>query len=300
MIPGIEAKFRSMCKFYTVSPLHAGSGAATGAVDLPIQRERHTSWPIIQASEVKGAFRWHFRGVYAKETDEAIKLEDIIFGSDEFDDKKDAKRKSRAGTLVVTDAKLFAFPMRSNVAPFVWVTCPSVLKKFKQDMKLMGKTDAIKIPKIPLEDHALWVTGKFGSNQEVLLEDAVVRIAGQEELASVTKIFPELNRLLVVSDAMFDYCVTTATEVRTGIKIDPKTGVTVDGSLRYQEFLPADSVMYTLVFFKGAEDIEKGAETIAASVRNTITDFIQIGGSETMGHGIMRVEWEKYDKGGKQ
>ena len=51
-----------LCVFYTLSPLHAGSGQAVGAVDLPIQRERHTGWPHVQASGVKGAFRhWFYR-----------------------------------------------------------------------------------------------------------------------------------------------------------------------------------------------------------------------------------------------
>jgi CRISPR-associated protein Cmr4 len=50
-------KERDIISLYTVSPLHAGSGAIIGAVDLPIQRERHTGWPHVQASALKGAFR---------------------------------------------------------------------------------------------------------------------------------------------------------------------------------------------------------------------------------------------------
>ena len=39
------------------TPLHAGSGSSVSYVDLPIQREKHTDYPIVQASGVKGAFR---------------------------------------------------------------------------------------------------------------------------------------------------------------------------------------------------------------------------------------------------
>ena len=50
----------SIAIMYAVTPCHAGSGSSLGVVDLPIQRERHTNWPMIQASGVKGAFRANF------------------------------------------------------------------------------------------------------------------------------------------------------------------------------------------------------------------------------------------------
>ena len=34
--------------------LHPGSGTALGTVDLPVQRERHTHWPTIAGSALKG------------------------------------------------------------------------------------------------------------------------------------------------------------------------------------------------------------------------------------------------------
>ncbi|MEW5822118.1 MAG: RAMP superfamily CRISPR-associated protein, partial [Cyanobacteriota bacterium] len=39
------------------TPLHAGSGQDLGIVDQPIQRERHTSFPKIEGSSLKGAIR---------------------------------------------------------------------------------------------------------------------------------------------------------------------------------------------------------------------------------------------------
>src|SRR5437660_12574596 len=37
--------------------LHPGSGTALGTVDLPVQRERHTRWPLIPGSALKGILR---------------------------------------------------------------------------------------------------------------------------------------------------------------------------------------------------------------------------------------------------
>ena len=41
--------------------LHAGSGSDLGIVDLPIQREKHTDYPKIEASGIKGGIREVFR-----------------------------------------------------------------------------------------------------------------------------------------------------------------------------------------------------------------------------------------------
>ena len=39
------------------TPLHMGSGTSLGIVDMPIQREKHTSYPKIEASGLKGSMR---------------------------------------------------------------------------------------------------------------------------------------------------------------------------------------------------------------------------------------------------
>jgi CRISPR type III-B/RAMP module RAMP protein Cmr4 len=51
--------FQAACMLYVYAetPLHAGSGRGLGGVDLPIQRERVTGYPIVQASSLKGKLR---------------------------------------------------------------------------------------------------------------------------------------------------------------------------------------------------------------------------------------------------
>ena len=41
---------------FTRTPLHVGAGASVGAIDQPVIRERHTGFPIIPASSLKGSF----------------------------------------------------------------------------------------------------------------------------------------------------------------------------------------------------------------------------------------------------
>jgi len=80
--------------------------------------------------------------------------------------------------------------------------------------------------------------------------------------------------------------------VQPQIAIDMETGTTKDGSLRYQELLPADAVLYTLVFY-GNERVKEGimANVIRDHVKTAIATHVQLGGDVTMGRGIMEVMW---------
>ena len=239
----------SILTFYAASPIHAGSGASVATVDLPIQRERHTGWPHIQASEVKGALRSHFRDFYDKSKNDLHEIINIIFGSDE-QDGWDKTKENLPGAISVSDAKLLAFPMRSNIAPFIWVTCPAIIKRLKTDLSFV-KADQIKDEFSVSDDKALVIKGSFNP-QKIILEDVIVNIENNEEnkIDFISNNFPEIDKLLLVSDETFDYCVSSCTEIQTQIKIDSKKGITKDGSLRYQELLPADSALYSVVYYR--------------------------------------------------
>lgn len=297
----------SICTFYAISPIHAGSGAALAAVDLPIQRERHTNWPHIQASAVKGAMRAHYRD-FAEDNNDLINL---IFGYDKENDgdlhAKYANKKKLSddlrdikdnfpGAVSFSDAKLLAFPMRSNIAPFVWVTCPAVLNRLKTDIEFVQMEKMIEPPAVKGEE-ALALKGDI--KDKVILEDAVVIVKSDPEKDfPFPGKFPEMERLLLISDEMYKYCVESCTEIQTQIKIDSKTGTAADGALRYQELLPADSVLYSVVYYSRAVfDNDLQAKMIQSHVEETIKGFMQIGGDETLGRGICRINWIR---GGKK
>ncbi len=289
----LKKELFSICTFYAISPVHAGSGAATSTVDLPIQRERHTNWPHIQASAVKGAVRAHYRKFAGDKNADIINL---IFGSDSDNDKeKQGAEDGLPGALSVSDAKLFAFPMRSNIAPFVWVTCPAVLKRLKNDFKFVQMEETEAIPDFK-KDEAILLNGNM--NGEVILEDAVAKITETAQIPKILSVFTDIENLILISDEMFDYCVSSCTEVQTYIKIDSKKG-TVDentGGLWYQELLPADSMLYSVVYYSGVDmngsDMnELQASTIKGHIEEVVKEFIQVGGDETLGRGICKISW---------
>lgn len=289
----------SVCVFYALSPLHAGSGQAIGAVDLPIQRERHTQWPQVQATGVKGAFRdwfyhyWRANGAAAPDKEKQAKeFTESVFGKDEGGESKGGQ----AGAIAVSDARLLAFPVRSQVAPFVWVTCPAVLTRLKRDLQLSLELE-VPVMSPPEVDHYLVVTGNI-PKQKVILEDlAVSQAEATAEMAKLRTAYqtlaPQVDRLLLISDQNFSFLVRTATEVQAQIKINLDTGTTVDGSLRYQELLPADSVLYSLVFFGAERKKDGGVKALAIKdlVTQAIFPHFQMGGDLTLGRGLLEVNW---------
>ncbi|MDO8723568.1 MAG: type III-B CRISPR module RAMP protein Cmr4 [Syntrophales bacterium] len=287
----------SICTFYAVSPIHAGSGASFAAVDLPIQRERHTHWPHIQASGVKGAMRAHYRD-FAEDKS----LINFLFGYDRDDvahhNSYNSKREETnrfdvkdnfPGAVAFSDAKLLSFPIRSSIAPFVWVTCPAVLKRLSNDLSFAGLSAIDGIPPLTGES-ARCLAGCISGN--IILEDMVVDVANGDVPNPIPQGFPLLDKLLLVSDEVFKYAVDSCTEIQTQIKIDSETGTAQGGALRYQELLPADSVLYSVVYYSRAVfDNTLQADTVRQHVEDIITKFMQIGGDETLGRGICKLAW---------
>ncbi len=286
----------AMLTFYAVSPIHAGSGASISAIDLPIQRERHTNWPHVQASAVKGALRSHFRN----HAGDDVQYINLVFGSDGDNDKYAIGNKDLPGAISVSDARLFAFPVRSNVAPFVWVTCPAVLNRLGRDLQFLGNGEKELGKKSELiGDTAISISPFQGTaDNKVLLEDAVVEIKNQMESPLLSGIFPELDRLILISDELYNYLVGNCTEIQTQIKISSSTGTAQDGALRYQELLPSDSVLYSIVYFSASAmpSEESNIKQLQVSevknaVMKAIAGFVQMGGDQTLGRGICKTSW---------
>jgi CRISPR-associated protein Cmr4 len=157
------------------TPLHAGSGTDLGIVDLPIQRERHTGFPKIEASGLKGCIREAFEEYLIEKRENTDEKEKITFslqpalkkkfGNGLFDElngdwktEEESKKQSHfikfhqavslafgpekgdehAGALGFTDARLLLFPAKSMKGVFAWITCPMVLERFKEDLGLCG------------------------------------------------------------------------------------------------------------------------------------------------------------------
>jgi len=301
---------------HLITPLHAGTGQELGIVDLPIQRERHTGFPKIEASGLKGSIREVF-----EESDERIKVGDKeIFVSDKttmdltFGPEADV---SHAGALGFTDARILLFPVKSMKGVFAYITCPEVLKRFEKEMMIAGKE--IKINEQKIDINEITENSYPENNSEVLISGKVILeeytfddVKPSKELKQFadwlvqkTSIEEIPNKIVVLSNDDFKDFVHLSTEVITRIKIDNATGTVQTGALFTEEFLPAETVLYSLALaspiFKEKPE-EKGifnqpgkdeAELVLAFFEAGRPEIIQIGGDATIGKGIVRIKvWE--------
>ncbi len=275
---------------YSETPLHPGSGATiNGIADLPIQRERHTEFPIIQASSIKGVLRNS-----AKEVGINNGNRDLIFGEQE-----------RIGGVSVTDARILAFPVRSLKGIFGWITCPLVLERFKRDLELAGKAVDFSVS-LPSEDGKALVPANCNlvMDGNIYLEDVKLEAESNEDVTKIADILSncihegkeyeqtreKIKRdLVIVSNDIFrDFTVMTI-EIATRIKIDQNSGTVESGGLWSEEHLPTDTLMYFLVLIPGRTN-NLSAEDVEQKLRNFEGKILQMGGDETIGRGFTRLK----------
>ena len=275
----------SIMTMYGYSPCHVGSGSALGVIDSPIQRERHTNWPVIPASGMKGALRASFSKRLEEKDDSLV---NTIFGTSNTSEDN----SGFAGSFSISDAKLLAFPMRSSVVPFAAVTSPAILLRYARDLRMCNVI--IDDFEITLqEEEAFFFFNTKDTTKDILLEDYVVKAQPlPEELSSkLKKLLPnDYKNLLIVSDVVFDYCVSNCLPITASIKIDQQTGTTSNGSLRYQEDVPSDTLFYFVIVWGnsfGSNDMM--AATIKDNVLKTVGEYLQVGGDDSLGHGVFKL-----------
>ncbi len=300
------------------TPLHAGSGDSLGIVDMPIQRERHTSFPKIEASSLKGALRESFEEKFLKENPKRDHPRVLkAFGPDGGD--------LNAGALGFTDARLLLFPVKSMKGVFAWITCPKVLKQFSEDLKLSvkleisGQISSEEKKAVPLSDET---SLGFGGN--FVLEEYTFGKAGKADLKIDGKPLADWladhlftagsywhgkakTDILLLTDDDFKDFVDLSTEVITRTKINNETGTVQSGALFTEEYLPSESVLYSLVlaspeFLNTTEIKERDehgerkhrrpekADGILKFFTDNLQPVFQLGGNATLGKGLLRTK----------
>ena len=286
--------------FYTLTPLHAGSGDSQGVVDLPIQREKHTEFPVVFSSSLKGSLRYLF------ENDDGLKsFVPEIFGKE--------GTESSTGNVVFTDAKVLLFPVRSSEGVFKWITSPFVLRRFTEDIEFISRAATQigdKIDAGVTDDSAI---GFKKYDVPIVLEDFVLTASDKSSDASLTNttqllsiLFPAASaqaavndRLLIVSDSVFKELVKVGTQVIARNELKENK---ISNNLWYEEVVPPDALFYTVM-----RPRTKGNESITDLGKGLTKKVVQIGGNETIGYGFVQFSADlvgnfqegKVDKEGK-
>jgi CRISPR-associated protein Cmr4 len=328
-----------MLFLYTETPLHAGSGTSVVGVDLPIQRERHTQYPMIQSSGIKGALRdvtEQVKGItpvsikrlseLRKKADKDLtpgereqknQLEQVIVPVEIVFGPETERASEHGGALSFTDARLLLFPVRSLTGVFAWITCPTVIERFKRDLRrlerfselegiMLSNSDPAKAfapqdcdvrtadNQIVLEDFAFQVDPTKASEVTTLADWLATHALPQNQPAYTFWRDRLPKALVVVHDDVFRDFVQFSTEVIARIRIG-ETGTVQTGALWSEEHLPSDTLLYSLALAtdpKVKSDHIADAAQVLRFLKQEVLDkasVVQFGGDETVGRGIVQV-----------
>lgn len=264
---------KKLLYLFTRTPLHVGAGSSVGAIDQPIIRERHTGFPVIPATSLKGTFadEWNER-VKVKRKNDKGQEEEVEAIQRSADGKwlfgETDANNAVAGALQFSEARLLAFPVRSAKGSFAWITCPLILRRAKRDGVLSELSDL----SAPSDEQALFLEKiKKGDKEEpspialdgkVVLEEYRFTRNGNlptglgDAFANLLKdngkpldpVWAEVaSRLVILSDGMMSFFAQNACEVAQHVRIDDDTGTAADRALFNQENVPSETLFYAVL-----------------------------------------------------
>ncbi len=268
---------------YTETAMHPGTGQNVGSIDLPVRREKHTSFPLIPSSSLKGSFR-------SLSFDDGTR--ERLFGS------KLGSANPSAGSLLLSDARLLLFPVRSLRHGFVWVTTPFVLHRLSRDLRLMG-LDVPELYSREIPSGIVKVSKSSSVGEQLILEDLILTAEEDDRVSEIADRIgqlclpgdanqPVVNRLkenvVIVSLSDFIHLVTFGTEIVARNVLDEETKTSKN--LWYMELIPRDTLFY-LIVSGNSELLEPGTDFNPFDEFSDVVNgkYIQVGGHESLGHG---------------
>jgi CRISPR-associated protein Cmr4 len=307
---------------HALTGVHPGSGTSLGAVDLPIQRERHTYWPTIPGSTLKGILRDVCRERAIRDTETyrddpdgppaattsrrsaRDKANDDPLLSEVFGPTPTGS-STASGALSVTDARLLAFPVRSLRGLFAWVTCGSVLERLRRDIALADAK--LTVPDIVADEGEALVSSQQSDcligGASILLEEFDFRAKRRRDVDEIAEwivgsLLPSgsayaatrrrfLSHFVVLHDDDFSHFARYSTDIVARIALRYDTKTVKDGALFHQEFLPPETLLYSVVIANAARRRFGGrpAPEILRFLADRLPCFLQIGSDETTGKG---------------
>ncbi len=270
-----------------ITPLHAGSGQDVGFVDMPIQRERHTNYPKIEGSSLKGSIREVF---------EELNLDKkniyTVFGPESNNSEEDY-----ASAIGFVDARILLFPVKSVSGVFAYITSPDVVNRFLKDLKITGeKIEVEEVNKNTVTNNTNLI---INNSTKIVLEEYLFDVAPNSETEKLASYLSnKLNdnnikhKLVVIDNDSFKHFVSMYTEVITRTKISAETGTVEEGALFTEEYLPAETILYSIVLNSPPRNDKSNIKTVDDVLNffiSNIPEVIQIGGNATIGKGIVKI-----------
>jgi len=295
MFPAADAIY-----LYQESALHVGSGEQGTEIDLPIQRETTTDFPLVPGSSLKGAWRAQSQA----RLDESRWIH--LFGPPALTQPR------QAAALGFSDGRLLLFPARSLKGVFVWTTSAEVWARHRRDLAAAG-LDVSGLPTLATASDSAYIAPGaplMTARQTIVLEELSFPAQARKDVADASAwladhAFPAgpeyefwrtkvRQALVVLPEDAFRHFAVMRTEVIPRVRIDPTIGSVAEGALWTEEFVPAETLFYAVVgaLPRPNDDLRGPApETALGWLKEAGLEYLQLGGDRTLGKGITRLQW---------
>lgn len=277
---------------YAESPVHTGAASSLDVLDLPVQREAATGYPVIWGQSLKGALRQAASDVgWPKPRLEAV------FGSAIGDQGEEGG--TTPGTLAVGDAQLVAMPVPTLRHTFAWLTSEIALVRLARKYRTLHR-EAPAAPSVRA-DGGLCSSAVWSQSASEALGPVLVRFGGpfSEPLAAWAALIAAdalgegevfgpfaaklREDLLLAGSDIVPVLLRECTEqaVRVQLAEDSKR---VTAGPFYSEYLPAETIMAASLTLRG----KGNAAEYQAALRELLHGkLLQVGGDETLGKGLV-------------
>ncbi|GAA3985378.1 type III-B CRISPR module RAMP protein Cmr4 [Thermobifida alba] len=289
---------------YAESPLHPGAAASDGALDLPIQREKSTNYPLIWGQSLKGALRQA-----ARDAGWSTSQQKEVFGSEVSDEEE-----STPGKLAVGDAQLVALPVPTLRRSFAWATSQLALSRLARKYTIIGRGDTV--PTIPNTDgkEGACGRGEWGGASPEVLGPCLVKLqrpGGGDNTPDPVTDWAKLlasdavgdadhlsafasklaKDLLVVGSEPMSVLLRECTEFSVRVQLHPERKQVVEGPFT-SEYLPAETILAAVLTLRGTPS----PETVQRLRGLLHGSLLQVGGDETLGKGLV---WTRIVEGNR-
>ena len=257
---------------YLLSPLHTGGTTQEGNL-LGIARESHTNLPYIPSSTIRGRLRASV---------EETSLQHRLFGND-----LSASEKLEQGAIWIGDGSILWVPVPSLSHGVVWISCPLLLQRW-------ARLNQVEAP-VPDVSEKYAVHPDLAKGKPIYLKDAILKSDKLQSWDSWRIFVPQsthtssITRAIVLPDQHCATLIQMSLWRQVKIKLDEHKTVK-DGSFRYEEAIPPDTLMY-FPWGVTAQAKDKATEfkvDFEMLLEDESRSLLQIGGQESLGRGFVQ------------
>ncbi len=279
---------------YLLSPLHTGGTTQEGNL-LGIARESHTNLPYIPSSTIRGRLRSSIPSDQTIEINGQQKSKKFFLFGNEIDGGEQLEQ----GAIWIGDGSLLWIPVASLSHGVVWVSSPSLLRRWLRFSSNRQNSQLMQIP-------SAYQTN-LPTETPVYLKDAIFPAGKLQQWEDWGKYIPKysaslgIDKVLVLPD---QHCTTVVQmSLWRQVKIKLNEHKSVDEGFRYEEAIPPDTLMYfpwgvTSQAHSSNTNSQQDnspnsndADKLFRELLNS-SDILQIGGQESLGRGFVQLMYD--------